>query len=68
MRGFSFLLSGRLHQAELGKKVQKNLHTFNEPNIQMQRITNYTAWYGQLPFKECRENEKMAKIEKLRYF
>lgn len=60
--GFSFLLSGQLHKAELGEKVQKNLHTFTEPYTHVQRMSNYTAWYGQLLFKECRENEKMAKI------
>lgn len=62
MRGFSFLLSGQMHTVELGKKVQKNLHTFNEPYTHMQRMTNYTAWYAHLLFKEYRENEKMAKI------
>lgn len=56
------MLSGQLHKAELGEKVQKNLHTFTEPYTHVQRMTNYTTWYGQLLFKECRENEKMAKI------
>lgn len=51
-----------MHMAELGKKVQKKLHTFNEPYTHMQRITNYTAWYAHLLLKEYRENEKMAKI------
>lgn len=66
MTGFSFLLSGQQHKAELGKKVPKNLHTFTEPYTHMQRMTNYTAWYEQLLFKECRKNEKMGKWPKYR--